>query len=597
METNIDQLLKSITTSIQAQEYQAALKLLEAHLDILEIQLDRFTLLNLLAEFPDELPINPLFLKGQLLAQEGRYQEASHVLHHAKTLALQKQLLTQAIKCCLALASLYQRHEDFQTALYHIQEAESISVHIIDQEAKANLLLSLAELCPDVGQLNKSIQYATEALQIFSLAGNSEGQFQALYLLAIVNRQLGEYDAASSRLEMARQCQKAEQLSSSHFARILSGEAHLLWYQGRLKEAISKAQIFRQLSRLEKLDKQHVYAHILLGNLYRALNQYKEAEQFYIETADLVSYYNLPLYLPWIDIQRGWLKVLTGDLNQARRYIHSALQTDNKGLQMSFNVNLAGLELLTGQHRSAENLLQSSRQFYVRSGDLLSYHVINLYLAHLYWQQEQQSESLPYLRQALEWFTEHNITYFPNWWHPQIVTEVCVIALAEQICTPLVERIFLTHLQQHESLLTLRQHSNQTVRQHALNLYQLLASNSIDVLSEVSDHSVKSVLQELLQNGPLREDTFARLQQKLVTAKHRNKINPTCTAVFGLYLQGLTRQEIARKLDCSPATVRNYITTAYQAFHLPLATGEGTLARKEKLRQLAQAEGLIRKAN
>ena len=588
------QLLETISALTETRDFQSVLELLTEHETTLQTQLDTPALLTLLEAFPLELPVNLLYLKGQLLMQTGRYQEASHTLHRTKILALRQQLFSQAINCCLKLASLYQQREDFQTALYHIQEAENIAHDIADQDARASLWLSLAELCPDIGQLEKSSQYARDAFHIFSLAGDCEGQFKALYLLAIVNRQLGQYDEASSRLEMARQCQQAGELSASHHAQVLSAEAHLLWYQGRIREAISKAQIFRRIADSNNFHKQRVYAHILLGNLYRAWGQYEEAERWYSETEALISQVGLPLYAPWIEIQKGWLKVLTGELLQARRHIHLALQTDNKGLQMSFNVNLACLELLNGHYRSARNLLQSSQQFYAQSGDKLSYHVIGLYLAYIHYQQGQQAEALDYLQPALDWFTVHNILYFPNWWHPQIMAEVCVIALAEKICTPLVERIFLTHLHQYEILLKLNQHPDTAVRQRALNLQLSLTNHSIDILAEVTDSTVKTILQELLQNGPLRPDKFPQLQQKLATAKYRHKFNPTCVAVFGLYLKGSTRQQIAHKLNCSPATVRNYITIIYQAFHLQSDSGGGTLARKEQLRQLAEAEGFVR---
>jgi tetratricopeptide (TPR) repeat protein len=588
------QLLKTISALTETRDYQAILKFLTEHVSILQTQLDSPALLILLEDFPLELPVNLLYLKGQLLMEAGRYPEASHTLHRTKLLALQQQLFTQAIHCCLKLASLYQQREDFQTALYHFQEAENIAHDITDQEARASLWLSLAELCPDIGQLEKSIQYASDAFHIFSLAGDCEGQFKALHLLAIVNRQLGQYDEASSRLEMARQCQKAGGLSTSHHAQVLNAEAHLLWYQGRIREAISKAQIFRYIASSNNLHKQRVYAYTLLGNLYRAWGQYEEAERYYSETEALISKVGLPLYAPWIEIQKGWLKVLTGELLQARHHIHLALQTDNKGLQMSFNVNLACLELLNGHYQSARNLLQPSRQFYADSGDKLSYHVIGLYLAYIHYQQGQQAEAVDYLQPALDWFTVHNILYFPNWWHPQIMAEICVIGLAERICTPLVERIFLTHLHHYQILLKLSQHPNTAVRQRALNLHLSLARHDTDILAEVTDSTIKHILQDLLQNGPLLPDTFPQLQQKLATAKHRHKFNPTCVAVFGLYLKGFTRHQIAYKLNCSPATVRNYITIIYQVFHTQPESSGGTLARKEQLRQLAESEGFVR---
>ena len=593
MDENTQQILESIAALTEARDYHGILKLLTKHMDMLQGQLSPSELLALLEAFPLELPVWLLYLKGQLLGQLGHNKEACHTFHHTKVVALRQQMFTQAINCCLELTTLYQQRGDFQTALYHIQEAENISTTIVDQTAKARLLLSLAELCPDIGQLEQSIQYARDAYRIYSITSDYEGQFKALYLLAIVNRQLGNYSEAASRLEMARQCQLAAGLSTTYYARILSAEAHLFWYQGRLREAISKARIFNRIADINNLFKQRVYAHLLLGNLYRALGQYIEAGQWYTEAEMLTSYYDLPVYLHWVEIQKGWLKILTGDLPQARRHIHMALQTDNKGLRMSFNVNLACLELLEGHLQSAQKLFLSSRQYYARSGDLLSFHIIGLYLAYLH-RQTEPSKAIDYLQQALEWFTTQNILYFPIWWHPPMMAEICVFALAEKICTPLAERIFLTHLQEYGHLLQLNQYPDTAVRQRVLNLQQSLTNHTTDILAEVTNPTVKSILQKLLENGPLCPDKFYHLQKKLSTAKHRHKLNPTCIAVFGLYLEGFTRQQIAKKLDCSPATIRNYITIIYQVFHLQPELGKGTLARKEELRQLAQVEGFVR---
>ena len=103
----------------------------------------------------------------------------------------------------------------------------------------------------------------------------------------------------------------------------------------------------------------------------------------------------------------------------------------------------------------------------------------------------------------------------------------------------------------------------------------------------------KQVIEELLGQGELCAETYHELENELMTAHNRQSPNPTIIAVFGLYIKGWTRAEIAKTLACSSENVRNYITLIYQHFDLPVERFRNREARKQKLIEVARVRGFI----
>jgi hypothetical protein len=109
----------------------------------------------------------------------------------------------------------------------------------------------------------------------------------------------------------------------------------------------------------------------------------------------------------------------------------------------------------------------------------------------------------------------------------------------------------------------------------------------------VTNPSAREVLEELLQEGRLRAEGFPRLEETLTTAEQRRTPNPTLTAVFGLYVYGATRAEIANRLGIEPEMARNYITMIYHIFPLKPEDFADRKARRQRLAELAREEGFI----
>jgi DNA-binding NarL/FixJ family response regulator len=113
-------------------------------------------------------------------------------------------------------------------------------------------------------------------------------------------------------------------------------------------------------------------------------------------------------------------------------------------------------------------------------------------------------------------------------------------------------------------------------------------------VAHLPDERAKRVLLTLLESEQLRPAAYPRLEQELMTAAHHRKPNPTLLAVFGLYVNGVEREEIAEQLSCSLPTVRNYITAIYEHFGLKANDFATRRARWKALVALAQASHFIR---
>ncbi len=593
----------SIKQHLALHEFAQAAQMLIAEIEFLLQHYDHPSIAALLAALPaEQFDADPdlLWTRSLVYLAAEDLEKAAPLLHRASLFYLQNDDLRRTADCYCALVTIYQHRENFSTAYLYIQETELLLAQMTEPKVKATLCLRLAELCPDIGRLHESLAYAKEALDYFRTIGQGSEQFKALLLLAIVYRQLGRYQEAAARLEMAEQVGRASQMGNSNEVALLNAAAHLAWYQGNRADASTKAQAFSQLARQHNLAKQQIYSMTLLGNLQRSLGDFAAAADSYQEARHLVNQFAFHLYLPWIDVHEGWLKVLTGDYAEARHLIHKALETADHGQMMSFNVNLAALNILTARFYTARDLLQISLAFYTQSGDELATTVVRLYLGLIDLKTDALITGRLYIQTALNWLNEHRITYFPHWWHPQLMSEICAFALAENIHPLLAERILIQQIGAAaiDHLQPLRAHQEASIRERVENILELFNARIEITLDHIKDEPVKETLATLLRQGWLRRDGFMRLQDKLRTAQHHEqRSNPVLMAVFGLYTRGYAQGEIAARLGRAEASVRNYITIIYQIFVLPQAAFSSHTERKRALVTLAQRQGFIAKGS
>jgi tetratricopeptide (TPR) repeat protein len=583
-------------------DYCRAGALWAAHIETLLSAGESTRAATLLAELPPPLfheNRDLCYVEGLLLARQGEIPAAIKRLERARfSYTIADPQVDQAVRCSLELARLYCSREHFGAAYHHLQtEVEPLIAKgkVTDPALCARFYLRMAELAPDIGQIPAAATYAQQALKHYRSLQDRVGELRALLRLLLPLRHQGAFAEAAALLTLAQECLTDAPVTELDRARVLNAEIHFHWYRGHLATALPLTEAYVALADHVPTSNFRVYARMLLGNLHRDLGQFSAAAQWYTSARHLIAELDYPLYTPWVDAQEAWQALVQGQWQQARTLIYAALQTADLGQTMSFQVTLALLHLQAGQLTVAERLLAEALAYYEQSGDELAACTLHAYqalIAHRNGWGEARRQGLV---QAFGWLNKHHLDYLPLWWHPDHMSELCVQALALDLYLETVERILLTHLRtaSKEALRRLHNMGTPAAAQRAYRLLQALGDTAADLVAHLPDERAKRVLLTLLDSGQLLPAAYPRLEQALMTAAHHPKPNPTLLAVFGLYVNGVDRDEIAEQLGCSLPTVRNYITAIYEYFGLKAKDFATRRARWKALVALAQASQFI----
>jgi len=581
-------------------EFTAAAALLIEHVALPLPQAQHCQLTVLLHRFPPALRESEpdlLCLYSQLQISTDA-EAAATTLLRAILLYKARGQVARAARGYVELIRRYSHREDFRTAYLYVGEAAALLPQIPDPAIEAQLLLRLAELCPDLGRLHESISYAQRAAHTFRAVGDLRSQFTVHILLAILHRQGGDYHEAAAHLEMGRRLHQAGQLGEEAYGRVLNAAAHLAWYQGDLTTARQHAEQYVRYAERTAAPKAQVYSALLLANLYRAQGAFATAQQWYSKTRTLLDHAAIPLFRPWVDVQEGWLYALSGDYPRARRLIHQALTTPDHGQLMSFNVHLALLNLLTGEYDTAAKLLQQAQHFYQQSGDELATAVLHLYLAYTLHRSGHPAGVAAHLEAGFAWLAARHIASFPIWWHDELVAQIGALALRAGSHVDLVEHMLAHHVgaAARPSLLALLDEADPQLVQRVQATLSLVDGNDeswLAWLATIDDAPVRQALEQLFRQAGLQHAMLPALQTTLTTAHQRDKANPVLIAVFGLYVQGATIKEMATQLQRAPSSIRNYVTTIYQIFGLAAHEYPSLQARRTQLGNMARQRGFI----
>ena len=539
------------------------------------------------------------YVTGMLYARTGQIQDAINRLERARfSYTATDRQIEQAARCSLELACLYCSRENFQTAYHHLREHVQPWLEqglIADPALCARFYLRMAEITPDIGQFCQTVDHARKALTIYQGINDLNGQYLALVRLASALIHLGANGEAAHTITLAKECLAAGTFGPLSHARVLNLDCHYHWHRGEISAALELAKQYLTLVEQEPTSNFRVYARILLANLYRDSGHFAVAQQWYAATRQVASELLYHRYQPWIDAQEAWLDLLQNRLDQARLHIHASLQTADLGQTMSFQVTLAVLHLLEGELTVAARLCNESLAFYNQSGDSLAACTLHFYLALIAHRQGQAKAAYTHLNVALGWLAQRHIDYLPYWWHPPLLSQICAYALVLDLYTDIVERIFLNHLRHHgKAALTALWHGTDSgTARRAYHLLQSMGDPIDALVSYLPNCPAKAVIVMFLRSGQLCAAAYPRLERELMTAMRRPKPNPTLLAVFGLYVKGWGREEIAEQLDCSLPNVRNYITAIYEHFGIGTAGFKTRRARWQQLVAVVRARGFV----
>lgn len=602
---SLDNLPNNIIAQIQQQQrdgaWELAASLLATHAIDLFDHLTSAELAALFAPFPAsyvaQLP-DLWFVAGLVHARLQDDLPAAYLwLRRAAAYYTSQSLqLDRAAWVYLELARLDYARDEFAQVQQAIEQATTLmarsGVHAPAYTAFLDYMI--ASLCGDTGRVAEGLVYAQRAAHLYHQQRKPVREYRALLTVCSFAQQLGHYPVALDALQQARTCYERNHLESNAFEALLNAETHLAWYRGYLEQALTIAQTWVRFSQGSGFQRQRLYAHWMMGNILRALERFVSAAEYYTQ-ARRIAREHTPNFIRWIDAQEAWLTLLQGDYVTAETLIQQALAVADEGQRMSFQVNLAVTELLTGREEAAEARLHESLAFYTRSQDRQATCAITIHLAYLRIEQGARPVTvIKLLRPELRWLESGDNAYFPLWWHPLIVGRVAVLLLNIPEFHALGRRFFREGYLGAVGDKLLQQVYLRAPAARRAELGELLSARgaAIPILTAGSPEA-EQIIAAAIEQGQIVAAQVAPLLQRLRTAQQRQRDNAIIVAVCLLHLQGLATGDIALRLNISRSTTSHLLQIIYETFNISRATGN-RLAQRTALHQAMRSQGLIR---
>ena len=582
---------------LQRESYGHACALLAHQLDFFCHRVDQAQAEHFLQCLPDlSLPHSThlLYIEGILLLCSCDYGAA----HARLTLALARyrneKAYTQVMQATLALTKVSLLTHDLDAAAAHLEAGQPL----LHQGLIHNLSL-LGDFCLRMAQvlwaryrLVASYEYGQQALTTYTEAKRWRQQAAAQLHLAMIAVRLGYYAEAQSRLHTVPPWIGHHPTLAGQFLYV---ELYLCTQRRQLAVALHLAQRYRKVVDGINDGKAQLMARLLLGNLYRESEEFVTAIRWYGETSRLVKTGINQAFQQQLEIEYTWLHIVDGRLVEARERIYTHSGQSPLESAMNFQTQLAIIHLLEGDLGGAEGLLQESLTFYRHNGDQLACCALHLYLAYIALQQQRAAAILYHLEHSLGWMNRHEIESFAQWWHPDLLAAICSQTLAADLYSDLSERILVNYLGNHglNALIPFLHHDDLEARRRVYRLLHIISGATANLLAHLPEVPGKAALMRLLCNGELQAERYPYLEQELMTANYRRLPNVTLLAVFGLYINGVSRNEIATQLECSIENVRNYITQIYRHFGIAARAFSTRRARWQRLVEIARERGFI----
>ena len=590
-------ILSQFDRLLQQQSYGHACTLLARQLDFfchwVEPTQARYFLQRLPA-LPQTPNTHLLYIEGILLLCASDYGAASVRLTLACARYRNEKAYTEAMQATLALTKVGLITHDLDAAAAHLEESRSLLQKglIHNRSLFGDFCLRMAQVLWARYRFAASYEYGQQALTTYTEAKRWRQQVDAQLHLAMIAVRLGYYAEAQSRLCTVQRWIGRHPTLEGQFLYV---ELYLCTQRRQLAEALHLAQRYRKLVDGINDGKAQLMARLLLGNLYRESEEFVTAMRWYGETSQLVKSGVNQVFQQQLDLEYTWLHIVDGRLMEARQRIYAHSGQAPLESAMNFQTQLAIIHLLEGDLKGAEGLLQESLTFYRHNGDQLACCALHLYLAYIALQQQRVAAILYHLEHSFGWMNRHEIESFSQWWHPDLLAAICSQTLAADLYSELSERILVNYLGNHglDALTPFLHHDDIEARRRVYRLLHIISGATANLLAHLPEVPGKAALMWLLRDGALRADRYPFLEQELMTANYRRLPNVTMLAVFGLYINGVSRTDIATQLECSIENVRNYITQIYQHFGVSAQAFSTRRARWQRLVEVSRERGFI----
>jgi tetratricopeptide (TPR) repeat protein len=582
-------------------EWEVAANLLADHAIELLDQLNAGQLTALIAPFPQRwIDHSPAlwYAVGLVNARLQNVPSAIERLDQAVAHLFSENVhLDRLVWCFLELARLHYARDDFRLVGTYIDRAGALmqQSHPLTPLHEAFFHYMVGCLCADTGRVAEGRTYAQCSARQYRVLRKHASEFRAWLAVCSFSQQMGDYQVALNAVEQARACYEQGQLESAAYEALLNAETHLAWYRGHLVEALATAQMWVRFSRGGGFHRQRLYAHWMMGNVLRALERYEQAHHYY-EQARQIAAEHTPNFIRWIDAQESWLALLQGDYVTAEVLIQRALAAADHGLTMSFQVNLAVIELFTGRWRQAEEHLRESLAFYQQSQDRQATCAISFYLASLQVERRVRPATvLRTLRPELRWLERCDNAYFPLWWHSEIVSRVAVLLLGAPEFHALARRFF-----RQPYLGDAGTRALQEMYPHARTAQQAEIAELQAARGELTPFDIPArdqleanrVIAAAIDRSLTAPAMLPLLFQRLRGVRQRDHENPTIVAIFLLHTQGVSSGDIAQRLHRSRSLVSHTLQSIYET--LGVSRTQGTrIEQRAALIRAARAEGLL----
>lgn len=582
---------------LQQQKYGQVCALLAQHFELFCYQMEPAQAAYFLAQ-PAHFPVidNPdlCYIEGVLQLCAGNSRLAVVRFDRARHLYHVEGNNRSVIQATLALVHVALHTHELEAAATYLEQSQPL----LHQEAEANaglvgdFCLCMAQVLFARHRFATSQEYSFQALTAYNQTRRWRGRLTALLHLALLAVRLGDYTDAENRLRTVQQGLRRHPLLEGQ---LLFVEIQLHGHRRQLVKALPLAHRYVKVVDRMPDGKARLRARLQMGNLYRELGEFMTATRWYSEALQMVKTEGYQAFQQQLDLEYAWLDILEGRLPEARQRIYGHLKNVQFEPAMNLQTQLAIIHLIEGDLVMAERLLQESLNFYRRAEDRLACCALHTYLAYIALQKQSAPAILYHLDHSFGWMTRQQIESFSHWWHPDLLAAVCSQTLAADMYSDLSERILVNYLGNHgvNALTRFLHNDDLEARRRVYRLLHIISGETTNMLAHLPEGAGKSVLLMLLREGRLRADRYPLLEQELMTASYRRSPNVTLLAVFGLYLTGASRAEIAEQLGCSVENVRNYITQIYHHFGVTANTFTTRKARWQRLVELVRLRGFI----